>query len=115
MKYGDNASDPSHNYLSELSPYIHFGQISTLEIYNAVRNIKGEGVEKFIEELVVRRELAYNFVYYNVNYDNYNYVTYSWAYDTLNKHLDDKRKYIYKIEDFENGKTHTINIGTVHN
>ena len=106
MKYGDNASDPSLNYLSELSPYIHFGQISTLEIYNAVRNIKGEGVEKFIEELVVRRELAYNFVYYNVNYDNYNYVTYSWAYDTLNKHLDDERKYIYKIEDFENGKTH---------
>ena len=33
-------------------------------------------------------------------------MTYSWAYDTLNKHLDDERKYIYKIEDFENGKTH---------
>ena len=53
-----------------------------------------------MEELIVRRELAMNFVYYNLNYDKFNSIP-KWAHDTLLKHSSDKREYIYSREELE--------------
>ena len=99
-------NDPSLNYTSLLSPYLKFGFISPVSIYNHSHRLKGENLESFLEELIVRRELAYNFVYYNPTYDDFNYLTYDWAYRTMNHHLKDNREYIYKKEDYVNFKTH---------
>jgi deoxyribodipyrimidine photo-lyase len=99
-------NDPSLNYTSLLSPYLKFGFISPVSIYNHSHRLKGENLESFLEELIVRRELAYNFVYYNPTYDDFNYLTYDWAYRTMNHHLKDKRDYIYTKEDYVNLKTH---------
>jgi deoxyribodipyrimidine photo-lyase len=96
-------NDPSLNYQSNLSPYLHFGQISPLDIYLKVKDI--DKSESFIEELVVRRELSFNFVYYNKDYDNYKSLP-NWALDTLDKHRIDKREYIYSLDKFESYKTH---------
>jgi deoxyribodipyrimidine photo-lyase len=60
----------------------------------------------FIIELIVRRELAYNFVYYNPTYDEFKYMTYDWAYMTMEKHLKDEREYLYTKEDYLSFKTH---------
>ncbi len=103
-KYDDLRNDPSLDYQSHLSPYLHFGQISPLYIYHQVMDLNNTS---FIEELIVRRELSMNFVYYNSNYDNYNCLT-NWAKETLNKHETDTRPYKYSLEEFENYKTHDI-------
>ena len=98
--YDLKRNDPSLDYQSNLSPYLHFGQISPIEIY---LNLKDNA--NFIEELVVRRELAFNFVYYNNNYDKYESLP-SWALETLDKHKLDKREYVYTKEQLENFETH---------
>lgn len=110
-EYANFRNDPSQNYASELSPYLHFGQISPLEIALAIyENLKvnsqlQESSNAFLEELIVRRELAFNFVYYNLNYDNYNSLP-NWAQQTLANHKDDQRSYVYQLEELELGKTH---------
>lgn len=98
--YGEKRNDPSLDYQSNLSPYLHFGQISSLEIY-----LKLKSNESFIEELVVRRELAFNLVYYNDKYDKYECLP-NWALQTLDAHKVDKRKYIYSLKKLEDYETH---------
>ena len=44
-----------------------------------------KSVEVFVEEAVVRRELADNFCFYNPNYDSIE-GAYDWARKTLNDH-----------------------------
>ena len=104
-KYDKNHSDPSLDYQSNMSPYLHFGQISPLYIYEQLVNVNNK--EKYLEELIIRRELAFNFVYYNPNYDSFECLP-NWAVMSLNKHLDDEREYFYDLETFENYKTHDI-------
>lgn len=73
------------NYSSNLSPYLHFGQISPF-LYIALKIIKSDIKSKkdFLEELITRRELAMNYIYYNKNYDsNIEKILPSWAYDSL--------------------------------
>lgn len=98
-------SDPSLDYQSNMSPYLHFGQISSLYIALKVQQSGIKGKEAFLEELIVRRELSHNFVYYNEDYDNFNCLP-RWAVETLNRHQKDKRKYIYSFKELEQGRTH---------
>ncbi len=109
-KYDTLGNNPDLDYTSTLSPYLHFGQISPVEIALAVRNSNKnkEGISVFLEELIVRRELAFNFCYYNENYDNYKGLKANWIYETLETHIGDKRLYTYTLEEFELAKTHDI-------
>jgi deoxyribodipyrimidine photo-lyase len=95
------------NY-SELSPYLHFGQISVLEIVEKVKSAHAnlESQIAFLEQLIIRRELAINFCYYNQNYDNYDYINPQWAADSLDFHSMDARDYIYDLQELEEGQTH---------
>ncbi|WP_293722122.1 deoxyribodipyrimidine photo-lyase [uncultured Cetobacterium sp.] len=101
---------PDNDWSSKLSPYLHFGQISPLQIWSALKKIKELEIQKdkFLEELFIRRELAINFVYYNLKYDAWDGITYKWAYETMEKHLKDQRDYLYSLEELENYKTHDI-------
>ncbi len=99
-------NDPSMNYTSLLSPYLKYGFISPVVIYNKINHINTDNSNSFLEELIIRRELAYNFVYFNPTYDDFNYMTYDWAYRTMKHHLNDEREYIYTKEDYINFKTH---------
>ena len=98
-------SDPAESYSSNLSPYLHFGQISPLDIYLKVLPLGGEDVDSFLEELVVRRELSMNYVYYQPAYDSYAALP-LWARGTLEKHLADPRPYVYSLEKLERSETH---------
>lgn len=106
LKKYDEHNDPSKHLTSNLSPYLKYGFISPVTIYNLMEDIKGDNKEDFLEELIVRRELAYNFVYYNSNYHKFDGMTDKWAYQTMKNHKDDEREYLYKKEDYENFKTH---------
>lgn len=101
-------NDPNAVALSQLSPWIRFGQLSAqrvaLEVQRSGKKT-GQSVASFIEELVVRRELTDNFCFYNKNYDRVE-GAYEWAQKTLKDHAKDKRPYVYTREQLEKAKTH---------
>ncbi len=106
-KYNDYRNDPNSNTLSNLSPYLHFGQISPLYIAIRIAGVQADNESKasFIDELIVRRELSINFTFYNKEYDTFESLP-DWAKKSLNVHKSDPREYLYKFEQFENGETH---------
>ncbi len=106
--YKDFRSDPNKDIESNLSPYLHFGNISPIEILNELEKVKGnpENYYSFQEELVVRRELSHNFTYYSNELKNLENLLPSWAIKTFDEHEDDKREYVYSLEEFEDSKTH---------
>ena len=105
--YAEKRNDPILDCQSNLSPYLHFGQISPLFIALEIlkSNVKKKCKDAFLEELIVRRELSHNFVYYNPHYDDYDALP-AWALRTLNFHAKDKRDYVYTVKQFETGQTH---------
>jgi deoxyribodipyrimidine photo-lyase len=104
-RFADDRNDPSLDYVSHLSPYLHFGQISPLYAALEVMKTKSPGKEAFLEELIVRRELSHNFVWYNKDYESFDALPH-WAKRTLNFHRRDKRQYSYSLDDLERAKTH---------
>ena len=112
ISFYSERNHPGENVTSLLSPYIRFGYISTNRIVHELRNalntnkIKKIDYDSFIEQLFVRRELAFNFVAYQKNYDVFEYITEPWCYQTMKEHALDKRDYIYSLSDLENCNTH---------
>jgi len=106
-KYNDLRNDPNEDAQSNLSPYLHFGQISAqrvaLEILRFGRFHKS--AETFLEELIIRRELSENYCFYNPHYDSLEGIP-NWAKETLNSHRKDKREFIYTSGQFEYAQTH---------
>lgn len=105
--YNESRNDPNEKVLSNMSPYMHYGQIAPQRVAYEVQNsnAKDSDKEAYIEELVVRRELADNFCYYNKEYDSTKGFK-DWAKKTLKQHEDDPREYIYTKEQFEHALTH---------
>lgn len=102
-------SDPSLAIQSYLSMYLHFGQISPLEIYQSIMTLpESEARDQFVEQLLVRRELAFNYVFYNKEYDQFKSMTEPWAYQSMENHGSDVRPYLYSDQEIENGLTHDI-------
>ena len=98
-------NDPAVDNLSHMSPYLHFGQISPSYIALRVSRTHSPGVEAYLEELVVRRELSMNFVFYNNRYDSFEGLP-EWCRKTLKAHSRDKREYIYREKELERFETH---------
>jgi deoxyribodipyrimidine photo-lyase len=105
--YEERSNNPTADGLSNLSPYLHFGQISAQRVALEVSRTEAQqnGKEAFLEELIVRRELSDNFCYYNENYDHFEGFP-NWAKETLNKHRNDTRPYIYSLDTLEDARTH---------
>ncbi|XP_058778233.1 deoxyribodipyrimidine photo-lyase [Vicia villosa] len=93
--------------LSGLSPYLHFGQISAQRCALEARKLRAshpQAVDTFLEELIVRRELADNFCFYQPHYDSLK-GAWEWARKTLLDHASDKREHVYTREQLEKAKT----------
>ena len=106
--FADKRNDPTVNALSGLSPYLHFGQLSAQRMALLVKahaRSHNESVKAFLEESIVRRELADNFCFYNPNYDNLNGAA-GWARESLELHAADKREHVYTLEQLEAAQTH---------
>jgi deoxyribodipyrimidine photo-lyase len=98
-------NDPGVDNLSHMSPYLHFGQISPIYIALRVLRTGSPGAQAYLEELVVRRELSMNFVFYNDRYDAFEGLP-DWCRKTLKAHERDERKYIYSERELERFETH---------
>ncbi len=104
--YGAERGKPEAGVASHLSPYLHFGQISPVEIALAARRQPAsDSRASFIEELIVRRELSMNHAFYAPDYDRYEVLP-DWARRTLADHANDPRPFLYTREQFEAGQTH---------
>eukprot|EP00382_Lankesteria_abbotti_P001545 CAMPEP_0113846442 /NCGR_PEP_ID=MMETSP0372-20130328/1310_1 /TAXON_ID=340204 /ORGANISM="Lankesteria abbotti" /LENGTH=398 /DNA_ID=CAMNT_0000815587 /DNA_START=93 /DNA_END=1289 /DNA_ORIENTATION=- /assembly_acc=CAM_ASM_000359 len=106
--FATNRNNPTIDVLSNLSPYFHFGQISAQRavlVVNEFRSKHPDSVAAFVEETVIRRELAENFCYYNPNYDNLLGAS-DWARTSLDLHRSDKREFLYSLDEFERAETH---------
>lgn len=90
---------------SMLSAYLHFGMISPVKVIREVEASGQVNAELFVEEAMVRRELAENFCHYCKDYDSLD-GAWSWAKNSLRVHRNDPREYLYSETEFEQAKTH---------
>lgn len=104
--YDASRNKPELDSTSHLSPYLHFGHLGPHTLALAVKKAKApkKSKEAFLEQMIVRRELAINFVHFNPDYDNIGCAA-DWAGRTLAKHVHDARK-IYTRRQLENSETH---------
>lgn len=120
--YDADRNDPTIDGQSGLSPYLHFGQLSAERVAHEVLRASGMSVEQtlhqhkngaagmrgsapaFIEELVVRRELADNFCFYNAEYDSVKGFP-EWARKSLEEHKADAREHVYTLRELEQAQT----------
>ena len=109
-----------------ISPQLHFGHLGIREIVDAVlqSDAADEDVDAFLEQAVIRRELAFNMCFYNPAYASLDALP-QWAKATLDKHRRDRRKPCYSHEELERAETHDdvwnlaqrqlLACGTIHN
>ncbi|MEM1209774.1 MAG: deoxyribodipyrimidine photo-lyase [Planctomycetota bacterium] len=107
--YDAHRNQPQTEDVSHMSKYLHFGQVSpvklALAIESAWANHKDDR-ESYLEELIVRRELAINFAYYAPNtYDTFDCMP-DWARKTIAEHADDPRDPEYTLEQLDDAQTH---------
>ncbi|MFW9921250.1 MAG: deoxyribodipyrimidine photo-lyase, partial [Candidatus Thorarchaeota archaeon] len=57
-RFDEHRNDPSLDSSSNMSPYLHYGQISPIEIAMKVLEAGSPAEESYLEELIVRRELS---------------------------------------------------------
>ncbi|XP_078420141.1 CPD photolyase isoform X3 [Cetorhinus maximus] len=106
--FSTDRNNPNKTALSNMSPWFHFGQISVQRTILEIRKYRNkfkDSVDSYIEEAVVRRELADNFCFYNKQYDKIE-GAYDWAQKTLKIHSKDQRSHLYTLKQLEDGKTH---------
>jgi deoxyribodipyrimidine photo-lyase len=97
--YADQRNDPTKQAQSGLSPWLHFGHLAP---QRAALEAKDDA---FLEELIVRRELADNFCHYEERYDDVAAFP-DWAQRTLDEHRDDPREHVYSYEQWDAAATH---------
>jgi deoxyribodipyrimidine photo-lyase len=104
---------------SGLSPYVRFGHISaqraaleaekasaSRKTENDADRVTAEACASFLEELIVRRELAENFCLYTPEYDTLRGVAPGWALESLELHAGDVRDPAYTADELEHARTH---------
>ncbi len=124
-RYGEARNEPAEEVTSGLSPYLHFGHISTAEILTALaaregwtparlggqKNGKREGwwgmsaaAESFLDQVVTWRELGFNHAWQRDDIDSYDSLP-AWARATLEAHESDPRIEVYTLAEFEAART----------
>ncbi|GAC1472880.1 MAG: deoxyribodipyrimidine photo-lyase [Chloroflexota bacterium] len=91
---------------SGLSPYLHFGHIDPWTVISTVQGAEAplEAKNGFLEELLIRRELAANFTHYNPRYSTLAGLP-DWARRTLAEHTADPRPALYSRTELEEART----------
>jgi deoxyribodipyrimidine photo-lyase len=144
-RYENERSHPDADGGSGLSPYLHFGHISSHEVFLAVADAEEWSVgdissrrdggrsgfwgmsspaEAFIDQLITWRELGFNFCAYQREYDRYESLP-EWSQRTLEEHASDPRPEQYSMAQLEHActadplwnaaQTQLLRDGIIHN
>ncbi|MDA8563543.1 hypothetical protein N9L06_03720, partial [Mariniblastus sp.] len=89
---------------SRMSAYLHYGMVSPMRVAREASAIVGKSAEKYLDELLIWRELAYHFCFHKNDHDQWSAIP-QWAQDTLRKHQTDLRPNIYPWEQLARGET----------
>jgi deoxyribodipyrimidine photo-lyase len=124
--YSEDRNEPDEEGASGLSPYLHFGNISSHEIFAELMKrekwsekklaLRATGsregwwgvsvpAEAFLNQFVTWREVGFNFTQHRNDYDAYESLP-DWARKTLATHARDEREYVYALDEFASAKTH---------
>lgn len=104
-RYLDEQGDPNSDATSRLSPWLHFGHLSPHEVLRAALEAGPTlQYEKFRDELLTWRELAYNFTYFDPGHRTID-ATPEWARKELAEHESDLRDPRYSEDELERGLT----------
>jgi deoxyribodipyrimidine photo-lyase len=105
--YAAHRNQPQTDDVSCMSMYLHFGQVSPVWLALELRKTPGfeESRDAFMEELLVRRELAHNYTHFEPDYDRYEALP-GWARTTLREHAKDRREPLYSPGRLEEAETH---------
>jgi len=107
-RYASERNEPGARATSGMSPYLHFGHISALEIALRVKEYADEHklmAEEYLEELIVRRELAFNFARF-VEWPARLEDLPDWVRHTMNRHAGDRRDPLYSRQQLERAETY---------
>jgi len=107
QRYGTRHNKPENNHTSRLSPYLHFGHVSpiTVTLATEAADAPKSDKEAFLNQIITWRELAVNFVRFDLDYDNFECAE-PWAHLTLAKHAVDPRSVLYSERQLEQAETH---------
>ena len=106
--YAGQRNEPSAHATSDLSPYLHFGQIGALEVALAARDYAQEQkliADEFLEELIVRRELAFNFARFTADPQTLEALP-DWCKRSMKKHARDPRPEVYSYDQLARAETY---------
>ena len=143
--YGEKRNRPDDGRTSGLSPFLHFGHLSSHEVFlelmrrqrwspdDVVPPANGrragwwgvsETAEAFLDQVVTWRELGFQFCHHRKDHDRWESLP-EWARRTLDEHAHDPREHVYSLAEFENAATHDplwnaaqvqlVREGTIHN
>lgn len=126
LDHYEQARHPAAGAVSRLSAYLHFGHISTHQIFEAAtgredwspdrlpESASGKSagwlglsppVEAFLDQVLTWRELGHVFCHHRPDYDRYSSLP-DWARQTLADHAGDRRPYLYAKAQFDRAETH---------
>lgn len=104
-RYAEERSDPNADATSRLSPYLHFGNISPVEVVLRAREAgPSEQFAKFQDEILTWRELAFNFTHFNPRHRKVEAIP-DWARRELRTGESDDRPALYTAEELEKART----------
>jgi deoxyribodipyrimidine photo-lyase len=86
---------------------LHFGHISSLQIALSAKQFAKDHkliADDFLEELIVRRELAFNYAHFVDDPASLANLP-EWALHTMKKHARDRRLYTYSVAQLEAADT----------
>lgn len=125
-RYAESRNHPDDDATSNLSGYLHFGHISSHEIFHELMAREqwspnrlapkptgsrsgwwgvSDNAEGFLDQLVTWRELGYQTSAREPNFERYESLP-AWAQETLERHAADHRSYVYALDDFDRARTH---------
>ncbi len=124
--YAEERNHPDAHRTSGLSPYLHWGHISSREVVEAILDREGwtpadlgsethgkrhgwwglsTDAEAFLDQIVTWREMGYLTAWRSDDHESWETLP-EWARTTLTQHADDPRPHLYTREEFEEARTH---------
>ncbi|MCU1263516.1 MAG: Deoxyribodipyrimidine photo-lyase type [Bryobacterales bacterium] len=107
-RYARERNEPASHATSNMSPYLHFGAISSLDVALRVKDHAARHhfiADEFLEELIVRRELAFNFARFTARQDSLDALP-EWCRTTMREHAEDARGHVYTAKQMEAAETY---------
>ena len=102
--YHARRNDALDDGVSRLSPYLHYGHVSPFRIAREAATAGGRGAEKFLDELLIWREMSWAWAFHAKVHDSLDALP-DWARETLDDHAGDPRPVLHDWATLARGAT----------